>query len=186
MFRDFRPERLPLAPVPAAGAPPATEAMRLGSAWHAVLEGAPARGSVLPAAAWTPARLARRFGLDPALAAEALTAAERTLADPGLQRYFRLAPDPAAPGSLALRADNELELIDEDGAVLRIDRLVEFAHECWILDYKWRLDPDEAGGVIAGYRAQVERYARVLQRTGLQKPLRLLLIAADGRTLEIS
>lgn len=186
VFRDFRPARLSRVMVPAGSAPPATEAMRLGSAWHAVLESAPVRGSAPSAGVWTSARLARRFGLEPALAAEALAAAERTLADPGLQRYFRLAPDPASPGSQALRADNELELIDEDGAMLRIDRLVEFAHECWILDYKWRLEPGLAGDVMAGYRAQVERYARVLQRTGLQKPLRLLLIAADGRTLEIS
>jgi ATP-dependent helicase/nuclease subunit A len=131
-------------------------------------------------------RLARRFALSEAQATEALAAAERVQAAPQLQRYFQLARDPMAPGAAAVRADNELELIDADGAVLRIDRLVEFAQECWILDYKWRLDEAGAGDLLAAYRDQVQRYARVLQRTGMRKPLRLLLISADGRTLEIS
>jgi len=185
-FRDFWPVRLGVATAAGDADNAATDAMRLGSAWHAVLEGAPAHGGAAAPARWSPARLARRYGLSEAQAIAALDAAARIRAAPQLQRYFSLAPDPSLPGTAALRADNELELIDADGSVLRIDRLVEFAQECWILDYKWRLDGDAADAALPAYRAQVERYARVLQRTGMRKPLRLLLIAADGKTLEIS
>jgi ATP-dependent helicase/nuclease subunit A len=66
--------------------------------------------------------------------------------------------------------------------VLRIDRLVEFADACWILDYKWHLGTAPP----AAYRAQVQRYAQVLERAGVRKPLRLLLVAADGHSLEIA
>jgi len=184
-FRDFRPERPAFGIRASVAQDSATDAMRLGSAWHAVLESAPAQGGAAAVAPWTPARLARCFGISPAQASEALDAAARIQAAPELQRFFQLAPDPAHPGATALRADNEIELIDGDGSVLRIDRLVEFANECWILDYKWRLD-SAADETLSAYRAQVERYARVLQRTAINKPLRLLLISADGRTLEIT
>jgi ATP-dependent helicase/nuclease subunit A len=184
-FRDFRPARPALAAPLGAANEVATDAMRQGSAWHAVLEAAPAHGGTTAPASWSVARLARRFGLSHVQATAALDAAARIQAAPQLQRFFHLAPDPDAPGAAALRADNELELIDTDGAVMRIDRLVEFAQECWILDYKWRLDDAASAPMLAGYRAQIERYALVLQRTGMRKPLRLLLIAADGRTLEI-
>jgi len=185
-FRDFWPTR-PVGAVAAIDAGQAsTEEMRLGSAWHAVLEHAPVHGGATVLAPWTPARLSRRFALSEAQAVEALEAAARIQAAPQLQRYFRLVPEDTPAGSGALRADNELELIDADGSVLRIDRLVEFAHECWILDYKWRLGSDASGDVVPAYRAQIARYAQVLQRTGMRKPLRLLLIAADGTSREIS
>jgi ATP-dependent helicase/nuclease subunit A len=198
VFRDFRPDRVaarggpdaePIPPadaVPAAAAPSA--AMRLGSAWHALLEAADAgAGSATAGPPWTPARLARRFALSPEQAAAAFAAAGRVRQASDLQRFFAAAAPQggtfdAAAGTRPLRADNELELIDADGTVLRIDRFVEFAHECWILDYKWQLD----AAPLAAYRAQVQRYARVLARSGLRKPLRLLLIAADGQSLEIA
>ena len=182
-FRDFRPDPPAPGAAPPAAVPVATEAMRLGSAWHAALQAAPADSGMTADAPWTAARLARRYALSEAQAAAALAAAAQVQAAPQLQRYFQLAPG-GAQG--ALRADNELELIDADGSVLRIDRLVEFAHECWILDYKWRIDADDAGVTLEAYRRQVQRYASVLQCTGMRKPIRLLLIAADGRTLEIS
>jgi len=150
--------------------------MRLGSAWHALME----RAALPDETPWTPAQLARRFALTTEEAAQAFAAAQRVQSAPELRRFFARATD--APGADApLRADAELELIDADGSVVRIDRLVEFAQDCWILDYKWQL-PTES---LPAYRAQVERYRRVLQSTGFQKPLRLLLIAADAQTLEV-
>jgi ATP-dependent helicase/nuclease subunit A len=183
-FRDFRPARLdaPGGPAdPGLRSLPPTDAMRLGSAWHALLESTTVPG----VRAWTPAQLARQFSLSPAQAAEAFAAALRVQRAPDLARFFTTsAPGAGLDGMQAagaLRADNELELIDADGAVLRIDRLVEFADDCWILDYKWQLGEES----IPAYRHQVERYARVLQSTGMRKPLRLLLISADGRAFEI-
>jgi ATP-dependent helicase/nuclease subunit A len=183
-FRDFRPARLdsPGGPAdPGLRSAPPTDAMRLGSAWHALLESMTVPGGP----AWTPEQLARQFSLSPAQAAEAFAAALRVQRAPELARFFTT-PAPGAGvdytrAAAAVRVDNELELIDADGAVLRIDRLVEFADDCWILDYKWHLDAES----IPAYRQQVERYARVLQCTGMRKPLRLLLISADGRALEV-
>jgi len=81
-----------------------------------------------------------------------------------------------------LRAHNELEFIDGNGRLARIDRLVEFETEIWLLDYK-------TGGLaeadlalrslphleqMAGYRA-----AAVQLFAG--KPVRVALAYADGR-----
>jgi ATP-dependent helicase/nuclease subunit A len=99
-------------------------------------------------------------------------------AAPPLQRFFGTGAD----GEPAPRwAGNEVELIDHDGAVLRIDRLVEFDDACWVLDYKWQLP----AGALPEYRQQVRRYAQALLRAGMRKPVRLLLIAADASALEV-
>jgi ATP-dependent helicase/nuclease subunit A len=167
-YRDFRPAPRPTGTRVAGEA---SAAMRLGSAWHAVLQSMGADGST----PWIAPALAQRYALDEAQALEALAAARRVRAAPALQRYF------GAAGAGARRADDELELIDADGAALRIDRLVEFDDACWVLDYKWQLPPD----ALAPYRAQLRRYAGALARAGLRKPVRLLLIASDASTLEV-
>ncbi|WP_019448244.1 exodeoxyribonuclease V subunit beta [Cupriavidus sp. BIS7] len=54
----------------------------------------------------------------------------------------------------AVSAHNEVELYDDRGRLLRIDRLVEFDDRVVIIDYKLRLLPQEH----AAYRAQLARY----------------------------
>jgi ATP-dependent helicase/nuclease subunit A len=166
-FRDFRPtsrvESSARAPAPSA-------AMRLGSAWHAVLQDLDAAG----ASGWLPGALARRFELTEDEAGAALEAAQRVRHAPALARYF-------GGDGRALAGANEVELIDSDGAALRIDRLVEFADECWVLDYKWQLAP----AALPDYRRQLRRYAQALARAGWRKPVRLLLVASDASAIEI-
>jgi ATP-dependent helicase/nuclease subunit A len=167
-FRDFRPPPLGLG---ARTDEVSTESMRLGSAWHAVLQrlSGPSTGAVAPAAA----DLARAFGLTPDQANAAIAAAQRVLAEPALQRFY----------SPAARADNELELVDADGASLRIDRLVEFDDALWVLDYKWTLGPEI--DAVAAHGLQMRRYARALRDAGMRKPIRLLLVGADAGTVEL-
>jgi ATP-dependent exoDNAse (exonuclease V) beta subunit len=140
---------------------------------------------------WNAQLLAQRFELTNAQALEALTAARRVRAAPALQRFYgdraqggasagSEAPEPAGART-PIWSDNEVELIDVDGAALRIDRLVEFEDGCWVLDYKWQLPP----GALVDYRRQVQRYAQVLARAGMRKPVRLLLIASDASSVEV-
>jgi ATP-dependent helicase/nuclease subunit A len=81
-----------------------------------------------------------------------------------------------------LRAFNELEFLDPQGRIARIDRLVEFAAETWVLDYKTGglTEPDLARRALphleqmAGYRAA----ARALFAG---KAVRVALAFADGQ-----
>ncbi len=170
-YRDFLPTPLPTGSRALPAAEMATAAMRLGTAWHAVLQSFRADGST----PWNSLALAQRFELSEEQALEALAAAQRVRAAPRLQRFFD------GTGARDASVDNEVELIDSDGAVLRVDRLVEFEDAWWVLDYKWQLP----AAALAGYRRQVQRYAQVLARAGVRKPVRLLLIASDASTLEI-
>ena len=163
-YRDFRSSAIPLG---SRLGEPSTEAMRLGIVWHALLQGMDA----VPGANPPTARLDRSLFLSSERAAEALEAAQRVRTSRDLARFFR-------PG---VRADNEVELIDGDGSVLRIDRLVDLDDACWILDYKWHLPHD----ALPGYREQLRRYASALARAGIHKPIRMLLIAADATAVEV-
>ena len=59
----------------------------------------------------------------------------------------------------AVSARNEVELYDDRGRLLRIDRLVEFDDRVVIIDYKQRLLPQEH----AAYGAQLARYVAAVQ-----------------------
>ncbi|HYA65864.1 MAG TPA: UvrD-helicase domain-containing protein, partial [Burkholderiaceae bacterium] len=163
-YRDFRP-----APIATGNhiAEQATEAMRIGSAWHALLQRMDAALGQRP----TLEQLSRSFLLSRERAAQVIQAAQRVRTAPELERFFR-------PG---VRADNELELIDQEGRVLRIDRLVELDDACWILDYKWQLADD----AMAGFRAQLRRYALALAQAGVHKRVRMMLIASDASAVEV-
>jgi len=163
-YRDFLPERMSVgARTPAHDTP----AVRLGRAWHALLQ------------AWEPdppsadavGRIARAHALAPEMAQQVLAAAQRVRSAPALQRFF------AGP----LRADNELDLLQADGAVLRMDRLVELDEAFWVLDYKWQITAQS----MPAFAAQLRRYGAALVRAGVGKPVRLLLIAADASSVEV-
>ncbi len=103
-----------------------------------------------------------------------IATAESIRAAPHLQRFFDTAG--------VLRAQNELEFGLPDGSVGRIDRLVEFEHEVWILDYKsGRRD----GIREADYRRQLGAYRAALAQIIQGKPLRCGLIYGDGELVEM-
>ncbi len=136
-----------------------TESQRLGRAWHALLEqGAQANVETV----------ARAHGL---------SAAQRDLAGAAAARVRERLPHLFAGPAAA-----ELELVDADGELLRVDRLVELDDALWIVDFKWRVTEAER----AQYEAQVRRYGEVLRAIRDDKPVRLALVTAEGELLEVA
>ena len=153
---DFRPEPLPTGSL--RDPPLDSEAQRLGRAFHALLE-LGAQADV--------ARLARLHALDAGQQARVAAAAQRVRER--LPHFFTA-------------GHAELELLDSDGELLRVDRLVEHDGALWILDFKWRVGAAER----ATYAAQVRRYAAVLRDVHREATIRLALVTADGEVIEVA
>ncbi|HXF44809.1 MAG TPA: 3'-5' exonuclease, partial [Burkholderiaceae bacterium] len=152
---DFLPP--PLATGGRVAAAPESEALRLGRAWHALLE------------------LGEDAALEAIARAHALTPAQMREVAAAAARVRTAQPQFFAAG------EAELELISAEGELLRVDRLVEFDDALWILDFKWRVTAAER----PHYEAQVRRYARVLRAIRDDKPVRAALVTADGALLEV-
>jgi ATP-dependent helicase/nuclease subunit A len=130
-----------------------------GTGLHAWLE---ALGCGEPA----PARLP---GLDAAQWGELESIARRLVSGDDLRRFF----DPASH----VRSASEIEFVLPDGSVGRIDRLVEFDDDIWVLDYK-----SGAGGEYEqDYAGQLLGYVEAVRLICPGKPLRAALIRPDGR-----
>jgi ATP-dependent helicase/nuclease subunit A len=148
----------------------ARRAARYGTQFHSLMErltgGAPAgREAVL-----------RELGLTEREFAPLWEQAQRVLAAPGLARFF----DPAQ----FKRAANEVPYVVETGEVRRIDRLVEFADEMWVLDYKTG-DVRSAGPLLDEYRAQVAEYCAAMRRLYGRRKVSGAIVFADGEVLEV-
>ncbi|MEW5769195.1 MAG: UvrD-helicase domain-containing protein [Pseudomonadota bacterium] len=114
------------------------------------------------------------LGLDAATAEAVAAQAGRILAIPELAPAF----DPARH----LRAHNELEFLDAEGRSARMDRLVEFADEVWVLDYKsGGLDEPDLKLRALPHLAQIEGYRRAAAALYPGKPVRAALVFADAR-----
>lgn len=98
--------------------------------------------------------------------------AQALLAHAGLQRFF--------DESGYLSADNELPYVNAQGELKRIDRLVEFDAEVWVLDYKTGANQD-----TASYRAQMDEYRSAMQSVYAGKTVRCGLIFSDGTLSEL-
>ena len=96
----------------------------------------------------------------------------RLLALPNLQRFF----DPHHYRN----ACNEMPYVNARGELKRIDRLVEFDEEVWVLDYKTGAKPD-----VAPYRAQMQEYRIAMQAVHAGKTVRCALLFADGALREV-
>lgn len=77
-------------------------------------------------------------------------------------------------------AGNELPYINAQGELKRIDRLVEFENEVWVLDYKLG-DSEDA----ARYARQMQEYRAAMQSIYAGKTVRCALIFADGELREV-
>lgn len=98
--------------------------------------------------------------------------AQALLAQPQLQRYFDAAQHRSAY--------NEIPYVNAQGELKRIDRLVEFEEEVWVLDYKMSVSHD-----TAPYRAQMAEYRSAMQSVYVSKTVRCALIFADGALSEM-
>ncbi|HEU0282681.1 MAG TPA: 3'-5' exonuclease, partial [Gallionella sp.] len=77
-------------------------------------------------------------------------------------------------------ACNEMPYVNARGEMKRIDRLVEFDDEVWVLDYKLGGSED-----AARYRAQMLEYRTAMQAVYAGKTARCALLFADGTLSEI-
>ena len=98
--------------------------------------------------------------------------AQHILTQKSLQKFF-------APQHY-LAALNELPYINAQGELRRIDRLVEFEKEVWVLDYK-------TGEVNnpAPYTAQMQEYRNAMRAVYAGKIVRCGLLLADGEFHEM-
>jgi len=99
--------------------------------------------------------------------------AQALLAQAPLQRFF----DPQHYRS----ACNEMPYANARGELKRIDRLVEFDEEVWVLDYKTGETANPAP-----YRTQMLEYRTAMQAVHAGKAVRCALLFADGTLCEIA
>ena len=98
--------------------------------------------------------------------------AQHLLTSPQLTRFF--------DAQQYRTASNEMPYINAKGELKRIDRLVEFDDEVWVLDYK--LGDSE---VAARYRAQMQEYLTAMQSVYASKTVHCALVFANGVLNEV-
>lgn len=96
----------------------------------------------------------------------------------GLSAHPSIGPLIRPPGEA--RVQNELTVLDEQGSLFRVDRVIESAEGLTVVDWK-------TGGESAeSHREQVANYCRLLSRIFPGKPVRGVLAYLDeGRTVEV-
>lgn len=167
----FAPEAMP-ASAKAPTVEVSTVAIDEGVALHGLLERVTEDGA-WPVDLPEPEVIARWLGCSAALAEVARLHAGVILSQPELRRFF----DPA----LYREARNEMDVI-ADGRLMRLDRVVIFDDEIWILDYKRAfLDIERAA-----YGAQLAQYRAALRPVFQDRKLRSALITVDGRLWELA
>jgi ATP-dependent helicase/nuclease subunit A len=104
--------------------------------------------------------------------------ARALLTEPDLARFFN--------PLLHRRALNELAIVTAAGELRRLDRVIEFDDEVWVLDYKTGSYSDVVGTALESeYRSQIEAYCDALKRVYAGKRVRAGLLFADGLRVEI-
>ena len=116
--------------------------------------------------------LQAQCGIPPGEMDSLLRQAQTLLAQPSLQRFF--------DSQHYRSANNEMSYVNAAGELKRIDRLVEFDGEVWVLDYKTGDSADSAP-----YRAQMLEYRTAMQSVYAGKKVRCALLFADGVLSEV-
>ena len=98
--------------------------------------------------------------------------AQHLLTSPQLARFF--------DAQQYRSACNEMPYVNTAGELKRIDRLVEFDDEVWVLDYKLGEGED-----AARHRAQMQEYRAAMQTVYAGKTVRCALVFADGVLSEV-
>ncbi|MCO5398065.1 UvrD-helicase domain-containing protein [Ralstonia soli] len=149
-------------------------AVAQGELLHAVLERLTRYGR--PQQALDAATIARWFGASGVTQADATRAADavhRMLSAEALTHVF----DPARFDA----AHNEIELFGPDGALLRIDRLIERGDEVLVVDYKLRLLPVER----AAYADQLRGYVSAVTPMYPGRSVRAGVATAQGEWIDL-
>ncbi|MEW5788371.1 MAG: UvrD-helicase domain-containing protein [Pseudomonadota bacterium] len=119
---------------------------------------------------------------------EATLAARLNLADPGpvaaMARRILAIPElaPAFDPDRHRVARNEMDCLDPEGRLTRLDRLVEFADAVWVLDYKTGgLGEPDLARRAAPHLAQMAGYRAAARALHPGKAVRVALVFGDGR-----
>ena len=123
------------------------------------------------------AQLEAELGLTAAEFAPLWEQAQRVVSAPGLARFFE-------PGR-HLRAANEVAYCARSGDIFRIDRLIEFENEVWVLDYKTGARAEIDDCRIEEYRTQVACYLEAVKEAFPRHEVRGAIVFADATTLEV-
>ena len=121
------------------------------------------------------AAVAREFDLDTAQARQALVQARSVAAGEGAWAWDAQRLD---------WWDNEVELLDAQGQVMRLDRLVRerASGHWWVLDHKSATQPERQ----AALREQLARYAQAVALAQPGAPVRTAFLTADGRGIDVA
>ncbi|UCH46957.1 MAG: UvrD-helicase domain-containing protein [Betaproteobacteria bacterium] len=146
---------------------------RQGTLVHALLE-----KCVPPAETNDPDVLRESLGVSDAEFESLWKAARSIIDEPSLSRFFD-------PGQYQ-QAFNELPYVSADGEVRRIDRVVEFDEEVWVLDYKTgdSASVDDLATAARPYLKQLESYRAAMTELMPKKLVRSALIFAGGLLYE--
>jgi len=166
-----------LRPLPTGQHVPRTTAEQRRGTWlHALLQHlTPSSDSPRPLAGeglGERERLQQSCGIPPGEMDALWQQAQALLVQVSLQRFF----DPQH----YLTANNEMPYVNARGELKRIDRLVEFDDEVWVLDYKMGASADPAP-----YLAQLAEYRSAMQAVYAGKTVRCALLFADGVLREV-
>ena len=153
-----------------------TSSQRVGTALHLLLErltSEPLADSFqMPSAH----ELANWLDVEASLAVQAHKIATQILTAPALRDYFYR-------GHL-LSIWNELELIDEDEKLYKVDRLVELPQHLVILDYKLNIpEPDQP--FFMKYQQQLQKYRGLIQKMRKDKAVIAYLVDQFGHVVLI-
>lgn len=142
---------------------------RRGTLVHAVLE-----ACVPPSDVSDRDFLRRSLGVSDAEFNEIWKLSRSIIDEPSLSRFF----DPVQ----YLRASNELPYVSADGELRRVDRIVEFPDEVWVLDYKTgdTVDENNLAAAAKPYLNQLESYRAAISELIPGKPVKSALIFSGG------
>jgi ATP-dependent helicase/nuclease subunit A len=124
------------------------------------------------------AALQRMLGLAEREFAPMWEQAQYVLAAPTLRRFF--------DAKQFKRATNEVAYTTGAGDVRRIDRLVEFEREVWVLDYKAGEKKATDTALIEEYRVQVAEYCAAIAKAWPARPVKGLIVFSDAGVLEVA
>ncbi len=143
-----------------------------GELFHACLE-----QYAHPGAAHNLPALAHQLGLTAASHTRIERQARALIETPHLSRFFQ--------PQLFLRARNEMIVLDSEGQTQRLDRVVEFDAEVWVLDYKTGTEAllETDATLQQRHGDQLARYAGLLAQLHPNKSIHAALVLADGRLI---
>ncbi|WP_394780634.1 UvrD-helicase domain-containing protein [Undibacterium sp.] len=166
----FNPPNLALPEAEAVEA--SSEEQQEGIALHALMERLTQQPKGWPLVLPEAEAIASWLPCPAGLAATIRRQAHAILNHPQLERYFN-------PKHF-VHARNEMDILFEQ-QLLRLDRVVVFEDEVWILDYKRRLLDMER----ADYSEQLQLYAHALAEIFAGKRIRGALVLSDGQLVEM-